>query len=403
MDSRRLQELRDVYTQLSHQSTGPDGAHAAVGAAGAGGAGGAAAAVAPPDLLDGRRNLGVLPSPPLQAITDPVVAGAAGITASGTNSFIVSLSRHNKSSGSAPEPLVKGPGQPSSLPMPMSKGQASATLAAAAVASSAAALNALSNRHINSSSSLPPPSSNNSTAERYHRRQLLLAGAMTGVGMFGRSSSSSSHTTTSTTQDGGAGAAATAAAALTTEHIKSRLQKYRLHAHRSKDEFLEFFNLRLEDKFTDFLQTEGWRKLPPDHGCGGHQDESEYDSSGGGDGAGGEGAGGGGGGDIALAMYRLKLFPLGAGIPRETEGRLRLTPGWAGWATSATWVHNACGSSSTSKKCCGCTSRRSSSSRRRYTSTSPPPLRLRLPLRPRAGLAAAAAAAGVQQQVRRRA
>ncbi|CAM9687539.1 unnamed protein product, partial [Scytosiphon promiscuus] len=30
MDSRRLQELRDVYTQLSHQSTGPDGSQAAV-------------------------------------------------------------------------------------------------------------------------------------------------------------------------------------------------------------------------------------------------------------------------------------------------------------------------------------------------------------------------------------
>lgn len=33
MDSRRLQELRDVYTQLSQQSTGPDGAQAGTGAA----------------------------------------------------------------------------------------------------------------------------------------------------------------------------------------------------------------------------------------------------------------------------------------------------------------------------------------------------------------------------------
>ncbi|CAN0360178.1 unnamed protein product, partial [Hapterophycus canaliculatus] len=86
---------------------------------------------------------------------------------------------------------------------------------------------------------------------------------------------------------------------LTTEHIKSRLQKYRLHAHRSKDEFLEFFNLRLKAKFADFLQQEGWRSLPPDHGREGnhnhhhhhqhqhqhHHEESEYDSAGGGDGA----------------------------------------------------------------------------------------------------------------------
>lgn len=34
---------------------------------------------------------------------------------------------------------------------------------------------------------------------------------------------------------------------------------------------------------------------------------------------------------IASAMYRLKLFPLGAGMSRETAGRLRLTPGWAGY------------------------------------------------------------------------
>eukprot|EP00903_Cladosiphon_okamuranus_P015130 g13992.t1 len=80
------------------------------------------------------------------------------------------------------------------------------------------------------------------------------------------------------------------AVALTTEHIKSRLQKYRLHAQRSKEEFLEFFNLRLQSKFADFLQKEGWRKLSPEHGRQGHHDESGYDSSAGGGADGGGGA-----------------------------------------------------------------------------------------------------------------
>lgn len=58
---------------------------------------------------------------------------------------------------------------------------------------------------------------------------------------------------------------------------------------RRQEEFLEFFNLRLQAKFADFLQKEGWRKLSPEHGHQGHHDESGYDSSsaGGGDGVGG--------------------------------------------------------------------------------------------------------------------
>ncbi|CAM9889834.1 unnamed protein product, partial [Ectocarpus fasciculatus] len=80
------------------------------------------------------------------------------------------------------------------------------------------------------------------------------------------------------------------AKSLTTEHIKSRLQKYRLHAHRSKEEFLEFFGLRLEGKFADFLRKEGWRNLSTAHGREGQHDGPEYDSAGGGDG--GEGGGG---------------------------------------------------------------------------------------------------------------
>jgi hypothetical protein len=50
---------------------------------------------------------------------------------------------------------------------------------------------------------------------------------------------------------------------LTTEHIKSHLQKYRLHYTRSKDEFLEFYELRLKEKFAQFCTAMQWRDLPP--------------------------------------------------------------------------------------------------------------------------------------------
>lgn len=222
MDSRRLQELRDVYTQLSQQSTGPDGSQPAVGVgvgidgclpAARGGGGGAA--VAATDLLHGRCDLGASPSPPRHAIADPVAAGAGG--SSSTTSFVASEPGYNISSGTIAEPNANGQGQPSSLSV-------SATLAAA---SSCAPLNAPSNGHINSSSSLTPPSSNNSTAESYHRRQLLLAGAMTGTGVLGRSSSSSS-TTTTTTQSGGAGANAGTGAAATSQTAILTAQQQRL-------------------------------------------------------------------------------------------------------------------------------------------------------------------------------
>lgn len=49
---------------------------------------------------------------------------------------------------------------------------------------------------------------------------------------------------------------------LTTEHIKSHLQKYRLHYNRSKEEFLEFYELRLKDKFGQFGAAQLWRNLP---------------------------------------------------------------------------------------------------------------------------------------------
>lgn len=65
-----------------------------------------------------------------------------------------------------------------------------------------------------------------------------------------------------------------------------------------QEEFLEFYNLRLQAKFEDFLRKEGWRNLPSEHGQQGLHDEAEYDSAGGADGGAGRGgeAGGGAGG-----------------------------------------------------------------------------------------------------------
>mmetsp|Transcript_2589 Transcript_2589/g.4114 ORF Transcript_2589/g.4114 Transcript_2589/m.4114 type:complete len:245 (-) Transcript_2589:269-1003(-) len=46
---------------------------------------------------------------------------------------------------------------------------------------------------------------------------------------------------------------------LTTEHIKSHLQKYRLHYTRSKEEFLQYYDSHLKRDFEDFVSQEGWR------------------------------------------------------------------------------------------------------------------------------------------------
>lgn len=67
---------------------------------------------------------------------------------------------------------------------------------------------------------------------------------------------------------------------------------------RLQEEFSEFFNLRLQAKFADFLRKEGWRKLSAEHGRQEHHDESGYESSA----AGGDGAGGGSGSARAPAV-----------------------------------------------------------------------------------------------------
>jgi len=46
---------------------------------------------------------------------------------------------------------------------------------------------------------------------------------------------------------------------LTTEHIKSHLQKYRLHYSRSKEEFLQYYDSHLKRDFEEFVKQEGWR------------------------------------------------------------------------------------------------------------------------------------------------
>lgn len=45
---------------------------------------------------------------------------------------------------------------------------------------------------------------------------------------------------------------------LNTEHIKSHLQKYRIHHERSKEEFLLFYNSYMRDAFHDWHLKRGW-------------------------------------------------------------------------------------------------------------------------------------------------
>lgn len=46
---------------------------------------------------------------------------------------------------------------------------------------------------------------------------------------------------------------------LSTEHIKSHLQKYRIHRQRSKDEFFEFYNNYMKETFQQWESAEGWK------------------------------------------------------------------------------------------------------------------------------------------------
>jgi hypothetical protein len=57
---------------------------------------------------------------------------------------------------------------------------------------------------------------------------------------------------------------------LNTEHIKSHLQKYRIHHERSKEEFLEFFNKCMLDSFREWEGSRAWEHMPSlgSHGNG---------------------------------------------------------------------------------------------------------------------------------------
>lgn len=59
---------------------------------------------------------------------------------------------------------------------------------------------------------------------------------------------------------------------------------------------MEFFNLRLKAKYTEFLEKEGWRNLSSRHG---DEDEAEAELDGGGDDEEGGGTGNGDGGEGA--------------------------------------------------------------------------------------------------------
>mmetsp|Transcript_17490 Transcript_17490/g.29313 ORF Transcript_17490/g.29313 Transcript_17490/m.29313 type:complete len:247 (+) Transcript_17490:39-779(+) len=45
---------------------------------------------------------------------------------------------------------------------------------------------------------------------------------------------------------------------LNTEHIKSHLQKYRIHRQRSKEEFVEFFKQNMQQSFQEWVSCRGW-------------------------------------------------------------------------------------------------------------------------------------------------
>jgi hypothetical protein len=51
---------------------------------------------------------------------------------------------------------------------------------------------------------------------------------------------------------------------LHSEHLKSHLQKYRIHHERSKDEFLAFYNEYMRDTFQQWEDSKGWERK----GCG---------------------------------------------------------------------------------------------------------------------------------------
>jgi len=61
---------------------------------------------------------------------------------------------------------------------------------------------------------------------------------------------------------------------LSTEHIKSHLQKYRIHRQRSKDEFFDFYNNYMKDTFQQWENSEGWKNTQNGSSSSGALDNS---------------------------------------------------------------------------------------------------------------------------------
>eukprot|EP00752_Nemacystus_decipiens_P018239 g16367.t1 len=271
MDSRRLHELREVYTQLSQQSTGPDGAPADAAAAAPAPAGSPTPPAGHEPATPRERDVNNTNNPnsaglsqgfsPTQPLTQAPVTAAGGGGSSAP-----------PSGGAASQPaLLRGTSFVSDSEHEGGGG----------AGAGAAAAGGKRKRKRSGRNSFYPGSYFEWTDELMANELPERANPAFVAAIFELGLKHSSPKVLMKLMP-------KKAVALTTEHIKSRLQKYRLHAQRSKEEFLEFFNLRLQAKFADFLQKEGWRKLSPEHGCQGHHDELEHDGgAGGGDGAGG--------------------------------------------------------------------------------------------------------------------
>ena len=65
---------------------------------------------------------------------------------------------------------------------------------------------------------------------------------------------------------------------LTTEHIKSHLQKYRIHNERSKTEFLDYYNKYFRSSFHEFEKERGWEQLPLKKGISNKLQQDEIDA-----------------------------------------------------------------------------------------------------------------------------
>jgi len=47
---------------------------------------------------------------------------------------------------------------------------------------------------------------------------------------------------------------------LNTEHIKSHLQKYRIHYNKSKDEFIQYYQNNIRNPYIDWVDSKGWEE-----------------------------------------------------------------------------------------------------------------------------------------------